>query len=546
MYVSKLQLINFKRFSNLTIDLSGFEVPPRLVLLIGANGSGKSSVFDAFGFVERATSLPYSYYLKGYETFFQIRIFGSVSQEFTYDKKEGGAGTFFQKPVDGTSLYGRSALRQVPILKRSESTDVVAAVKENADRPPAYNGIDFRFLNDVEYLLVRLVEGIFEVEKTSQIISKYVEPINLAFQNIFGYSQPSSLRLTKLLPPRENQPALIQFEKGTSKNIHYNALSNGEKEVFNILLNLLTRKEFYTDTVYFIDELDLHLNTFLQKNLIKEIVENWLPENCQLWTASHSLGFIEYANESDSAAIIDLDNLDFDAPQYLYPVSKSSMEIFEIAIPKDSSSLKLLFSGNRLFFAENQDTKYYNILKIPKLIFLPADNKQAVFFRVETGEFEGLIDRDFITESEMELLTSTYKNLFFLQFYCVENYLYHPDNLEEYYQSLSKNFDKSFYIEGITREKENVFSKLAINLKSNRQSYPFFKSEKISQSKEKFQLNTEAILDALRSSNFETYYPYLSMKVYAANLQERSNINPERLASTTWFKTQIQNILERK
>jgi hypothetical protein len=284
----------------------------------------------------------------------------------------------------------------------------------------------------------------------------------------------------------------------------------------------------------------------LQKSLIKEIIENWLPENCQLWTASHSLGFIEYANESDSAAIIDLDNLDFDAPQYLYPVSKSSMEIFEIAIPKDSSSLKLLFSGNRLFFAENQDTKYYNILKIPKLIFLPADNKQAVFFRVETGEFEGLIDRDFITESEMELLTSTYKNLFFLQFYCVENYLYHPDNLEEYYQSLSKNFDKSFYIEGITREKENVFSKLAINLKSNRQSYPFFKSEKISQSKEKFQLNTEAILDALRSSNFETYYPYLSMKVYAANLQERSNINPERLASTTWFKTQIQNILERK
>ena len=48
MFISQLQLKNFKRFTAVTLDLSDAQTPPRLVLLIGANGSGKSSVFDAF------------------------------------------------------------------------------------------------------------------------------------------------------------------------------------------------------------------------------------------------------------------------------------------------------------------------------------------------------------------------------------------------------------------------------------------------------------------------------------------------------------------
>ncbi len=48
MHITNLQLVNFKRFTDLTIDLSKLPISPKLVLLIGANGSGKSSVFDAF------------------------------------------------------------------------------------------------------------------------------------------------------------------------------------------------------------------------------------------------------------------------------------------------------------------------------------------------------------------------------------------------------------------------------------------------------------------------------------------------------------------
>ena len=87
--------------------------------------------------------------------------------------------------------------------------------------------------------------------------------------------------------------------------------------MFNIILNLFIRREHFPNAIYFIDELDVHLHTSLQYSLVREIVERWIPENSQLWTASHSLGFIDYASGSDDAAILDFDDLDFDQPQTL-------------------------------------------------------------------------------------------------------------------------------------------------------------------------------------------------------------------------------------
>ena len=51
MNIEKLRVQDFKRFTDLEIDLSSCQAPPKLVLLIGANGSGKSSVFDAFEYI---------------------------------------------------------------------------------------------------------------------------------------------------------------------------------------------------------------------------------------------------------------------------------------------------------------------------------------------------------------------------------------------------------------------------------------------------------------------------------------------------------------
>ena len=48
MKIKKLHLKKYKRFSDLTIDLG--ETPKRIIALVGPNGCGKSSVFDAMLF----------------------------------------------------------------------------------------------------------------------------------------------------------------------------------------------------------------------------------------------------------------------------------------------------------------------------------------------------------------------------------------------------------------------------------------------------------------------------------------------------------------
>lgn len=48
MFISKLEIKNFKCFSDLTIDLRQNAELPKFVFLIGANDLGKSCIFDAF------------------------------------------------------------------------------------------------------------------------------------------------------------------------------------------------------------------------------------------------------------------------------------------------------------------------------------------------------------------------------------------------------------------------------------------------------------------------------------------------------------------
>jgi AAA15 family ATPase/GTPase len=51
MRITNLKIENFKRFTDLSIE----QIPEsaKLVLLVGSNGSGKSSVFDAFDWLKK-------------------------------------------------------------------------------------------------------------------------------------------------------------------------------------------------------------------------------------------------------------------------------------------------------------------------------------------------------------------------------------------------------------------------------------------------------------------------------------------------------------
>ena len=77
------------------------------------------------------------------------------------------------------------------------------------------------------------------------------------------------------------------------------------------------------------------------------------------------------------------------------------------------------------------------------MVFFNGNDKNDVFYKLKnTPGYDGLVDRDYLTDEERTDLLQHYENLFILNYYSSENYLYHPANLEEYYQIIGKEFNK--------------------------------------------------------------------------------------------------------
>ncbi len=553
MKIKSLQLINFKRFTDLTIQ----DIPEtaRLVLLIGSNGSGKSCVFDGFEAINKVLKAEdkflgdeKNYYKKDKSQPSYIKFYTNKYDIEQYVSTNGGINL-----NPDNSFYGRSAVRYSPRIERT-FIGIPLKISDDGDRPAFYIDRDVRFENDIDLLLTEVVKKVFsDLNKRTNgkidEVKRFMQRLNDSLSKIFGSGNYSQLQLINFETPADGNPAQLIFKKGTAE-INYDLLSAGEKEIINLLINLYTRASHFTNTVYFFDEIDAHLNTKLQYSLLKEITENWIPENCQFWTASHSLGFIQYAKEANNAVIIDFDDLDFDYQRVLSPEPKDNSSIYEIAVSKEI--LPELFKKYKLFFVENEDRHYYASLNIPATLFIPEKNRDAVFHKAKTGNFNGIVDRDFLTDSDIEVIEKEYGYLKILQFYCIENYLFHPDNLEEYYIHESRDFDKEIYKQNITAEKESQKQELLIKMASVRQGYPYFKEPGKEQSEYKKRFTPDAenynqtkiIAGYLNSDVFEEFYKSFSMKDFCKSLRERQNISPVALSKTNWFKHQIEKIIQ--
>ena len=537
MNIEKLRVRNFKRFTDLEIDLSSCQAPPKLVLLIGANGSGKSSVFDAFEYI----SAPHKhgirdhyvdYFEKGNDTETSVSISLGGGVVLTRSKGQHTATT----PPNWNSkaaFYGRSSFRTVPELRPQGRGPVDVA--SDSDRPQRFIEHDIRFDTDISRITEQILREIWGEDFNSETMrARFVDPINDSLARILGNGSSTTLRLVRMIPALEQKPPDVQFRKGHS-DVHYDLLSSGEKEVFNILLNLFVRREHFANTIYFIDELDVHLHTQLQYALLEEIVEHWIPENSQLWTASHSLGFIDYASTSDDSVIVDFDELDFDQPVVLRPAAKSE-HVFDIAVPRDSA-LKV-FPNKKLVLCEGKNAPLYNAIDLPDFLFVVARDKNAITIQARAlRDFFGLMDRDFLGTEEIREICRIHPNLFVLGYYSIESYLYHPANIAE----IGPNgFDEAEYRESVRRNMNAARDRMLVNLERNRNSYEIIKDF----SRELKDKAIEEITRATGSTGFEDFYPFLDMKSnrpgsYLAGF----NLQPRELAATGWMRNAIGQVI---
>jgi len=562
MRITKVELKNFKRFTDLTID--GIPADTRLALLIGSNGSGKSSVFDAFEYTNKLYQPRHKGQISA-NLQLQIRNdYSNLSQKLKAKFRKFSAqgdtdvkitATLPARYEDGSDLddmrynsftgqstgetfiplyYGRTSFRHIASL--SEIKPFSGDIKWDDNRPGSFAERDERFGDDIGFVTRQIVTAIFRENFSSgEIQTRYIQPINEALSRVFGGESATRISFLEIIPPGDGKPAKLTFRKGSSE-IGYDDLSAGEKEVFNIIFNLFTRSGQYTDTVYFFDELDLHLNTQLQFNLLKEITENWLPENCQLWTASHSLGFIDYARQYPQGVIIDFDDLDFDQHQTLFPQPNEQLDVYDIAVPKEM--LFKIMRGKKLVLCENQNDEFYNLLALPDTLFVGMKDARSLFLQVKNdNRYYSLRDRDFLSDTEIERLEREYPHHHILRYYDFENYLYHPDNIAE----LQLNgFDRETYIAEIIRQKNERFDAILLNLKATRQSYEELKTGEIADKE------PDAIVADLKSDDFIRYYKYFDMKTgFNRAYLMPFNLDKKRLVQTRWFRSQIEAVLNR-
>ena len=166
------------------------------------------------------------------------------------------------------------------------------------------------------------------------------------------------LYITSLGDIEDNRGTLF-FSKSDypGKDFEYNVLSSGEKEVVDILLDLYLRQEEYNDTVFLIDEPELHINTAIQRKLLIEI-NKLIGEKCQLWVATHSIGFLRALQEelNEDCQVIEFEA---DVPwatteQVLKPIQKNHANwsrIFATAL----DDLTGLVSPKRIVYCEGRD-----------------------------------------------------------------------------------------------------------------------------------------------------------------------------------------------
>lgn len=543
MRIKRIELKNFKRFSDLTIA----DIPEtsKLVLIIGSNGSGKSSLFDAFDWLNKGVrkGLPYNgsegteYYKKNKEREPEAII------EFADGKRIDKNGLSVNSGIDlVTKFLGRSSIR---IVSRISNTANPNNVVTDQDSPSTYIENDTRFINDV-FLYIQQInsairEPIFSGRQADvlQIFKDFIEPLNQSLINIFGGDETTTIQISEFEDATPRTSAKLIFKKGQSK-INYDLLSHGEKQVIILLINFIVRREYYENAIIFIDEMDCHLNTALQASLLHEIITTWIPDTAQLWTASHAIGFIDYAKKSEQASIIDFDLLNFDTKQELIPVSKEKMDVYEIAIPK--SIIGSILSGYRLVVVENQNDEFYNAaLSGEGYLFLPANNSREVFLTVKGDKDKlGLRDRDYLLDSELQMLRQKMPNLKILNYSTFENYIYHPANISELGLA---DFNVQEYIQEIVDQKNQKRDSILMELRSSRQTYAEFKD---SDSGIKYSDDVTSIAEALASNEMEVFYPFFNMKKhFNRSVLAKFNLKVSDLTATKWFKEAISKILKK-
>ncbi len=316
MHIKKVRLRDFKRFADLTID--GLPPTARLIVLAGPNGTGKSSLFDGFRSWlawNSSVAAPWDegYYVKGDPTTPK----GLAAQEHVQVE------FFEQVPVDFSNRCGLMYFRSAYRHDADFTVSSVSRMGTIWDAPKVNRMIDtdVKVADNYQRLVSSSVDAIYagshDATTVSALREELIGPLRQSMLRLFG-----DLVLRGVGNPLKG--GSFFFERGASIDFHYRNLSGGEKAAFDLILDVFAKRDAYPESVWCIDEPELHLSTRLQAQLLDELL-SLLPEDGQIWIASHSIGMmrrawdIQRANQ-DAVQFLDFEGVDFDKAVTMEPV----------------------------------------------------------------------------------------------------------------------------------------------------------------------------------------------------------------------------------
>lgn len=363
MKIKKIQLKNgYKRFHDLTIDLG--DEPKRIIALVGPNGCGKSSVLDGMLFHNNAWGTIGNKDKKdfNYHSMTQTPNFDYQNIKIEFDKK-GGLWDIRQERAkigkEQTIFSFRSPYRYNSNLKVTQSK-ATTEIRLNNYGATVTSDLDDKMEENYRRLNIKFNNYLHEQDCTpSQAKAKIIGDLNSSLKNCLD------LEIMSIGNIEANQGTMFFKKSDHPKDFEFNVLSSGEKEVVDILLDLYLRQEEYNETIFLIDEPELHINTSIQKKLLLEI-NKLVGANCQIWVATHSIGFLRALQEDlkDECQIIQFQKgINWaSTPQVLIPIKKSLAkwkEIFETAL----DDLTGLVSPKRIVYCEGKDRPGLNGLE---------------------------------------------------------------------------------------------------------------------------------------------------------------------------------------
>ncbi len=350
MKIKRITIKDFRRFTDLTID--GLDPQVKLVVLLGRNGSGKSSLFDALSFA--ASHSKHGNY--DWDTSYYSKCNDNLGSSLSKIRCEfhNSAIIYPGQETRKKDFYFRTAYR-FDSTAQSQGLQKLPSVLEDSHDPRRMINLDTRVADNYQRLVSNSLGALFEPGEDNNVSrvelrDTYIRKIRESMIKVFG-------DLVLEGPGRPLDDGTFLFKKGMSHGFKYMNLSGGEKAAFDLLLDIVLKAETFNDTVYCLDEPELHMHSSLQGKLLDEILKV-LPDKCQLWIATHSVGMIRkakelYENDSNKVAFLDFSDRDFDQPQVLCPI-EPSRELWRKAFEVSLGDLVSLIAPQKIFLCEGQ------------------------------------------------------------------------------------------------------------------------------------------------------------------------------------------------